>query len=47
MERLLNKNWVEKSSETPRGTQICIARPICNQFLKLIISAKFNINETS
>ncbi|TFG30139.1 MAG: TrmB family transcriptional regulator [Promethearchaeota archaeon] len=36
IERLLKKNWVEKVSETPRGTQIYVARPITALVNKII-----------
>ncbi len=36
IERLLKKNWVEKVLETPRGTQIYVARPIGDLVNKII-----------
>jgi sugar-specific transcriptional regulator TrmB len=39
IERLINNNWVEKLSETSKGTQIYVARPI-NELVKNIIKEK-------
>ncbi|MFX1338306.1 MAG: helix-turn-helix domain-containing protein, partial [Promethearchaeota archaeon] len=36
IERLLKKNWVEKVLETPRGTQVYVARPIGDLVNKII-----------
>ena len=36
IDRLVNKDWVEKVLETPKGTQIYVARPIIELFNKII-----------